>query len=227
MKKYVLMAGLALGSAGFIATTTQSCVAIATTVGLSILKKILIGGVTKGLGIFKDKNSFLGNELISAALPQKLKDVNSTLEKIGLGNLVTKEKGYIADAAAFVAPIAEPILVNTINNMTSADAQTIEQGGSGAATAYLKEKAGAQLMAALAPQVDAKLNEFGIVRSINLALQGNNLLGGLLGNQNSNNGSSVTLGLSNLASQQLVNGLFSIIENYEKTSPENPMNMVK
>lgn len=227
MKKYVLMAGLALGAAGFITTTTQSCVAIATTVGLSVLKKILVGGVTKGLGIFKDKNSFLGNELISAALPQKLKDINSTLEKIGLGNLVTKEKGYIADAAAFVAPIAEPILVNTINNMTSADAQNIANGGSGAATAYLKEKAGAQLMAALAPQVDAKLNEFGIVRSINLALQGNNLFGGLLGNQTSNNGSSATLGLSNLASQQLVNGLFSIIENYEKTSPENPMNVIK
>ena len=43
---------------------TQSCMTIATTVGLSVLKKILIGGVSKGLGIFKDKNSFLGNELI-------------------------------------------------------------------------------------------------------------------------------------------------------------------
>lgn len=225
MKKYILMAGLALGTTATIVTTTQSCMAIATTVGLSVLKKILIGGVTKGLGIFKDKNSFLGNELISAALPQKLKDVNSTLEKLGLSNLVVKEKSYIADAAAFIAPIAEPILVNTINNMTSEEAQKIAQGGSGAATAYLKEKTSAQLMAAIAPKVDAKLNEFGIVRSINLALQGNNLLGGLLGNQNST--STGTSGISNFASEQMVNGLFKIIENYEKTSPDNPMNVVK
>lgn len=225
MKKYILMAGLALGSVGIITTTTQSCAAIATTIGLSVLKKILIGGVTKGLGIFKDKNSFLGNELISAALPQKLKDINSTLEKIGLSNLVTKEKSYIAEAAAFIVPIAEPILVSTINNMTSEDAQRIAQGERGAATAYLREKAGAQLMAAIAPKVDAKLNEFGIVKSINLALQGNSLLGGLLGNQNSN--STATTGLSNLAATQMVNGLFSIIENYEKTSPENPMNVLK
>lgn len=225
MKKYILMAGLALGSVGFVATTTQSCMAIATTVGLSVLKKILIGGVTKGLGIFKDKNSFLGNELINAALPQKLKDINATLEKIGLSNLVQKEKGYIADAAAFIAPIAEPILVNTINNMTSAEAQQIAQGGSGAATAFLKEKTSSQLMAAIAPKVDAKLNEYGIVRSINLALQGNNLLGGLLGTQNST--SSASSGLSNFASEQMVNGLFNIIENYEKTNPENPMNVLK
>ena len=119
MKKYILAAGLALGSVGIITTTTQSCMTIATTVGLSVLKKILIGGVSKGLEIFKDKNSFLGNELINAALPQQLKDINSTLEKLGLSNLVQKEKGYIADAAAFIAPIAEPILINAINDMTS------------------------------------------------------------------------------------------------------------
>ena len=37
MKKYILAAGLALGSVGIIATTTQSCMTIATTVGLSVL----------------------------------------------------------------------------------------------------------------------------------------------------------------------------------------------
>ena len=34
MKKYILAAGLALGSVGIIATTMQSCMTIATTVGL-------------------------------------------------------------------------------------------------------------------------------------------------------------------------------------------------
>ena len=63
-------------------------------------KKILIGGISKGLGIFKDKDSFLANGLIDKALPDQLKSINSTLEKIGLSNLVSKEKSYIADAAA-------------------------------------------------------------------------------------------------------------------------------
>lgn len=223
MKKYILAAGLALGSIGLITTTTQSCVAVATTIDLPILKKILIGGVTKGLGIFKDKNSFLGNELINAALPQKLKDINTNLEKIGLSSLVNKEKGYIAEAAAFAAPIAEPILVDTINNMSTEDAQKIAQGGKGAATAFLKEKTSTQLMAVIAPKVDAKLNEYGIVKSINTALKGSNLFGSLFGQQNSTASNS----LSNLAAEQMVNGLFNIIENYENTSPENPMNILK
>ena len=223
MKKYILMAGLALGATATIITTTQSCVAVATTVGLSLIKKILIGGITKGLGIFKDKDSFLANGLIDKALPDQLKSINSTLEKIGLSNLVSKEKSYIADAAAFIAPIAEPILVNTVQNMTSEDAQRIANGGKGAATAYLREKASSQLMAAIAPKVDAKLNEYGIVKTINTALKGNSLLGALTGNQTTTASSS----LSSLASEQLVNGLFNIIENYEKTSPENPMNFVK
>ncbi len=216
---------MVLGSLGFITTSTQSCMAVATTVGLPIIKEILIGGVSKGMSIFKDKDSFLANELINAALPQKLKDINSSLEKIGFGSLVAKEKNYIADAAAFVAPIAEPILVNTIHNITSEDAQKIAQSGSGAATAYLKEKSGAQLIAAIAPKVDAKLNEFGVVKSINSAMKGNSLLGSLLGNQSAN--TSATASLSNLATEQMVNGLFGVIENYEKTSPKNPMNILK
>ena len=225
MKKYILTAGLVLGSLGFITTSTQSCMAVATTVGLPIIKEILIGGVSKGMSIFKDKDSFLANELINAALPQKLKDINSSLEKIGFGSLVAKEKNYIADAAAFVAPIAEPILVNTIHNITSEDAQKIAQSGSGAATAYLKEKSGAQLIAAIAPKVDAKLNEFGVVKSINSAMKGNSLLGSLLGNQSAN--TSATASLSNLATEEMENGLFGVIENYEKTSPKNPMNILK
>lgn len=217
------MAGLALGATGFIVTSTQSCVAVATTVGLPIIKKILIGGITKGLGIFKNKESFLANGLIDKALPEQLKSINSTLEKIGLNNLVTKEKSYIADAAAFIAPIAEPILVNTVQNMTSEDAQKIANVGKGAATAYLREKAATQLMSAIAPKVDAKLNEYGIVKTINTALQGNSFLGALTGNQTSTASSS----LSKLASEQLVNGLFNIIENHENTSPENPLNFIK
>lgn len=217
------MAGLAFGTTAFMVTSIQSCVTVATTIGLPVLKKILIGGISKGMNIFKDKNSFLANGMIDKALPDQLKSINSTLEKIGLSGLVAKEKSYIADAAAFVAPIAEPILINTVHNMTSTDAQRIVNGGKGAATAYLREKTEEQLINAIAPKVDAKLNEYGIVKKINISLQGNNFLGAITGKQNSSASSS----LSNLATEQLVNGLFNIVENHENTSSDNPMNIIK
>lgn len=69
-------------------------------------------------------------------------------------------------------------------------------------------------MAAIAPKVDAKLNEFGLVSSLNSALQGSNILGSILGTQNSTN--YLTGGISRFASEQMVNGLFNIIENHEQ-----------
>ncbi|MGL6037572.1 MAG: DUF4197 family protein, partial [Soonwooa sp.] len=88
----------------------------------------------------------------------------------------------------------------------------------------LREKTESQLVAALAPEVDKKLNEFGIVKTINTALKGNNILGSLLG-QNTNSVSASML--SSLASQQLVNGMFALITNYEKQNTEVLTNALK
>lgn len=215
----ILVATMAIATLG---TTTQSCVALATSsVGLAILKQVLLGGITKGLNIFSDKNSFLANSLIDAAMPQQLKSINSTLQNLGLSNLVQKEKDYIAQAAAFTVETSRPILVNAVNSLTAEDAAKIVQGGSGAATQILREKTAQQLMDAIAPKVDAKLNEFGIVQSLNTALKGSSILGSILGNSNT---TSVTGGISKLASEQMVNGLFNIIQNHEQQNSSQILN---
>lgn len=219
----ILVATMAIATLG---STTQSCVALATSgVGLAVLKQILLGGITKGLNIFSNEDSFLANQLIDAALPKQLKDINNTLQSLGLTNLVNKEKEYIAKAAAFTVDTSRPILINAVNSLTAEDAARIVQGGTGAATQILRERTSAQLIAAITPKVDAKLNEFGIVQSLNSALAGSNLLGSLLGGQNST--SSLTGGISKLASQQMVNGLFSIIQNHESQNSASILNSLK
>lgn len=211
--KTIIVATISAAAVGF---TANSCVALATsTVGVAVIKQVLLGGISKGLGIFKNKDAFMQNNLIDKALPQQLQDVNSLLNKIS-PNLVTKEKEYIAQAAAYTVNISEPILNNAVNSLTTEDISRIAQGGSGMATQVLKEKTQSQLVAAIAPKVDEKLNEFGIVKSINSALQGSNILGSLLGNSNNNSSSDI----SNLAAQQLVNGLFNIVEDYEKQNSQ-------
>lgn len=210
--KTIIVASL---STAVVAGATQSCVALATTgVGLAVLKKILLGGISKGLSVLGNKQAFLQNDLIDLAMPKPLREINQILEPIA-PSLVEKERDYIAQAAVYTVKIAEPILIDAVNSLTAEDVVRISQGGKGAATALLKEKTAAQLMLAIQPKVDEKLNEFGIVRSLNLALQGNQLLGGILGeaNQNYNLASG---GLSRLASEQMVNGLFNIVESYEK-----------
>lgn len=207
----ILVATMVVATLG---TTTQSCVALATSsVGLAVLKQILLGGITKGLNIFSDKDSFLANQLIEAAMPQNLKDLNSTLQKLGLNSLVQKEKEYIAQVAAFTVDVSRPILTNAVNNLTAEDAARIVQGGSGTATQILKERTSEQLIAAIAPKVEQEFNKYGIVKTINTALSGSNLLGSLLGGNKSNVNAG---GLTMLASEQIVNGLFNIIEDHEK-----------
>ena len=207
----ILVATMVVATLG---TTTQSCVALATSsVGLAVLKQILLGGITKGLNIFSDKDSFLANQLIEAAMPQNLKDLNSTLQKLGLNSLVQKEKEYIAQVAAFTVDVSRPIVTNAVNNLTAEDAARIVQGGSGTATQILKERTSEQLIAAIAPKVEQEFNKYGIVKTINTALSGSNLLGSLLGGNKSNVNAG---GLTMLASEQIVNGLFNIIEDHEK-----------
>ncbi|WP_313503335.1 DUF4197 family protein [Kaistella carnis] len=219
----ILLATMAVATIG---TTAQSCVALATsTVGIAVLKQVLLGGINKGLNIFSNKDSFLANQLIDAALPKQLRDINSTLQKVGLNNLVVKEKEYIAQAAAFTVETSRPILINAVNSLTAEDAARIVQGGSGVATQILREKTSTQLMAAIAPKVDAKLNEFGLVQSLNSALSGTNLLGSILGNQNTAN--IATNGISKFAAQQMVDGLFNIIENHEQQNANTIMNSLK
>ncbi|MCT2406310.1 DUF4197 domain-containing protein [Chryseobacterium antibioticum] len=210
MKKYIISAALLIGTGLAVVTSVQSCQTMATTdLGLSIIKRVLLNGIDKGMGIYSNKEAFLQNNLVDKALPKELRDINSTLEKIA-PSLVAKERDFIAQAASYTVNLSKPILQNAVNSLNAQDVTRIIQGTT--ATQILKEKTSQQLVAAIAPKVDEKLNEYGIAKTINTALSGNNLLGSLLGGSNSNVN---TGGLSKLASEQLVNGLFNIIEDYE------------
>ncbi len=213
MKKYIIIAALALGTGAVINSAMQSCTSLATTdLGLSVIKRLLLNGIDKGMNIYSSKEAFLQNNMVDRALPKQLRDINSTLERIA-PSLVAKEREYIAEAAAYTVNTSRPILQNAVNSLSAQDVTRIIQGTT--ATQILKEKASQQLIAAIAPKVDEKLNQYGIVKTINTALSGNSLLGGLLGGSSSNTRVNAG-GLSQLASEQLVNGLFYIIEDYEQ-----------
>lgn len=212
MKKYILAVALIAGTAAVISTSVQSCTSLATTdLGLSIIKKFLLNGIDKGMAVYGNKDAFLQNNMVDKALPKELRDINSMLEKVA-PSLVAKEREYVAEAASYTVNISKPILQNAVNSLNAQDVTRIIQGEKGTATLILKEKTSQQLIAAITPKVDEQLNRYGIVKTINTALAGSNFLGNLLGG---NNNTVNAGGLSKLASEQLVNGLFNIIEDYE------------
>ena len=195
----------------------HSCTAIATSsIGLAIIKRVLLGGLSKGMKTLKNKNEFLNSPLIDSAMPSGLRNINSVLEKVA-PDLVKKEKEYIAETASFTATIAEPILTNAINGFTAEDVTRIMEGQSGTATQILRERTYAQLVSAFAPKVDEKLNEFGIVKAINNATRTNSLLGSLLGNKEN---ATTSGSISQFATEQIVTGLFYVIQDYEKQNSQ-------
>lgn len=210
MKKYIIAAALIIGTGAVITTTVQSCTTLATSdMGLSIIKRMLLNGIDKGMGVYTNKEAFLQNNMVDKALPKELREINSMLEKVA-PSLVAKERDFIAQAAAYTVNTSKPILQGAVNSLNAQDVTRIIDGTT--ATQILREKTSQQLIAAIAPKVDEKLNEYGIVKTINTALAGSNFLGNLLGgNKNTVNAG----GLSQLASEQLVSGLFNIIEDYE------------
>ncbi|MDO4225411.1 MAG: DUF4197 family protein, partial [Bergeyella zoohelcum] len=110
--KTILVSGLAIATVG---ATSQSCLAVATSsIGLGIIKKVLLGGISKGTSIFSNKQAFLENDLIEKAIPQNLQGIYSTLNKLS-PSLITKSKDYVAQAAAYTVNISEPILKNAVN----------------------------------------------------------------------------------------------------------------
>ncbi|WP_143884381.1 DUF4197 family protein [Chryseobacterium binzhouense] len=213
MKKYIFAAIIIFSTTAVITTSVQSCSTLATTdLGLAVIKRVLLGGINKGANIYGNKEAFLQNNLVDKALPGELRNINSTLEKIA-PSLVAKQREYIAEAAAYTVQISKPILENAVNSLNAQDVTRIIQGEKGTATLILKEKTQAQLIQAIAPRVEQELNKYGIVKTINTALSGSNLLGSLLGGNTNNVNAG---GLSILASEQIVNGLFNIIEDHEK-----------
>lgn len=212
MKKYIIAAALLVGTVTVITTSVNSCTTLATTdLGVSVIKRFLLNGIDKGMAVYGNKSAFLQNNLVDKALPKELREINTMLEKVA-PSLVAKEREYIAEAASYTVNISRPILQNAVSSLNTQDVSRIIQGPKGTATLILKEKTSQQLVAAITPKVDEQLNQYGIVKTINTALAGSNFLGNLLGG---NNNTVNAGGLSRLASEQLVDGIFNIIEDYE------------
>ena len=195
-----------------------------STMGVSAIQNLLSNASNQGFSILGNPEEFATNALIESAMPQELRNINNTLQSLGLGNLVKKEKQYFAEAAKLTVNTSKPIVKQAIREMTIADAANIIAGGKGAATSYLQNKTREKLIDAIQPQVDAKLNEYGIVKSLNTAVSGSSvggILGTILGTDKKNNVNTISP-ISILASEQMVDGLFYVIKNYEVNNATNP-----
>lgn len=123
------------------------------------LKEALTKGVSKGSDEVSKTDGYFKNPAIKIPFPQEVKDVESTLRKIGMDKQVDEFILSLNRAAEDAAKEAKPIFVSAIKQMTIQDAWSILKGEDDAATRYLDKTTSAQLKAKFQPVIKASLDK--------------------------------------------------------------------
>lgn len=158
------------------------------------------------------QDGFFKNALIKIGLPPEAAKVENTLRDIGLGTAVDELILKLNRAAEDAAGEAKPIFVNAIRDISIANARDILFGTDTAATAYLRVKTSADLMAAFSPKVKASLDKVGATAAWNYVFTNYNKIPLV---------TPVNPNLDQYATSKALHGLFVMVGQEEKGIRKN------
>ena len=125
------------------------------------LKEALNNGITKEVSKLTAVDGFLKNEAVKIIMPAELQKVESTLRKLGMGNLADQGITAMNRAAEDAVKEATPIFVSAVKNMNITDAKSILLGSENAATVYLQGTTNKDLYAKFSPVVQQSIGKVG------------------------------------------------------------------
>lgn len=109
------------------------------------LKTALNQGVEKAVDSLGLVNGFFGNKEVKIPLPESLQKVEKGMKLIGMGKQSDELILKMNRAAEAAVPEAKALLVNSIKQMSLADAKAILTGPEDAATQYFKKTTSTQM----------------------------------------------------------------------------------
>lgn len=124
---------------------------------ISGLKEALSVGATNSSTKLSAVDGFFANAAIKVLMPEEAKKVESTLRKVGMGDLVDKAILSMNRAAEEASKSAAPIFLDAVKNMSFQDAMGILRGSDTAATGYLRSKTLPPLTEAFRPVIETAL----------------------------------------------------------------------
>lgn len=128
------------------------------------LRQALDKGIDLQVSKLTAKDGFFRNSLVKILLPAELQKVDSSLRKIGLGNLADEGLRLLNRAAEDAVGTATPIFVNAVKGITFNDAKNILIGNNNAATSYLKGKTNTALYQKFNPVIQSSLGKVGATK---------------------------------------------------------------
>lgn len=129
------------------------------------LREALRVGVGRAIDRVSVVDGYLANELIRIHLPEELQDMAELLRRIGFSRQVDALEVAMNRAAEQAAGEAREVFVDTIVDMSIADAFGILRGGETAATDYLHGRTSNHLRARFRPIIEQRMEKLELYRA--------------------------------------------------------------
>ena len=131
------------------------------------LKEALTQGVGKAVSKLGATDGFLANKEVKIPLPKSLKKIEKGMKLVGMGKQSDELVLKMNRAAEAAVPEAKALLVDSIKQMTLADAKTILTGPQDAATQYFKKTTSVQMGEKFLPIVQKTTENVQLASSYN------------------------------------------------------------
>ena len=178
------------------------------------LKEALTNGVSKGSDLVSQIDGYFKNPEIKIPFPPEVKQVESRLRQIGLGNEVDNFVLTLNRGAEDAAKEAKPIFIEAVKQMTIQDAWAILRGESDAATQYLKRTTSTLLQEKFKPVIQNSLNKVNATKYYKDLVTSYNKIPLV---------QKVNPDLDQYATEKAIEGLFVMIAKEEKNIRANPL----
>lgn len=129
------------------------------------LKEALEIGTGKAVNLVSQLDGYYKNPKIKIPLPDSVKKVEKILRTVGYGSKVDAFELSMNRAAEQAAPAAKALFIDTIKQMSFADARKILKGRDNEATLYFKDKTWDRLAKRFKPLVHSAMSKVGVTRS--------------------------------------------------------------
>ncbi len=131
------------------------------------LKTALNQGVEKAVDSLGLVNGFFGNKEVKIPLPDSLQKVEKGMKLIGMGKQSDELVLKMNRAAEAAVPEAKALLINSIKQMSLADAKAILTGPEDAATQYFKKTTSTQMAEKFLPIVSQATEKVQLAQTYN------------------------------------------------------------
>ena len=131
------------------------------------LKAALNQGVDKAVSTLGLANGFFGNKEVKIPLPESLKKIEKGMKFIGMGEQSDELILKMNRAAEAAVPEAKALLLNSIKQMSLADAKAILTGPEDAATQYFRKTTSTQMGAKFLPIVTKATEKVQLAQTYN------------------------------------------------------------